>query len=187
MQKRPQHRYASTHQLVSELEDLAAMWADHRRTSGSRTVLYAGQRRGPRWWWQFHQLAVSAVYVLMLYPAWVVRLWLPAPWQMPFFLALLACTAAATSLRLHLWFMSRYVPGGLPDQVSRTLPRVRWCDAAVSLCQTGAAAVIAGAHPEFAVLLVAVATSTIVASLVIEPATTHAAFQSAASSPTRSA
>ena len=33
-----------------------------------------------RWWWQFHQLAVSVVYALMLYPVWRARDWLPAPW-----------------------------------------------------------------------------------------------------------
>ncbi len=179
LQKDPQRRYASTQQLVSELEELGAELALRRR-SGPHTPRPYPQPSTPRWWWQFHQVIVSVVYVAMLYPAWITRGWLPRPWNMLFFLVLLACTAAATSLRLHLWFTSRYFPGQLPDQITSNAGRMRWLDGAFSMCLVSAAAVIAGEHPEFAVLLVAVATSMLVASLVIEPATARTAFPPAA-------
>jgi serine/threonine protein kinase len=177
LQKDPEHRYASTQQLVSDLEELSADVAERRRTSSERRHRpYMARAAGPRWWWQFHQVVMSVVYVAMLYPAWLVRAWIPRPWHMVFFLVLLAATAAATSLRLHLWFMSRYFPAELPAQLSWSGRRTRWCDVVLSACQAIAAAVIAGAHPEFAVLLVTVATSTLVAAFVIEPVTARVAF-----------
>jgi serine/threonine protein kinase len=187
LQKRPEQRYTSTQQLVAELEDLAADIAEERRQSPHRgRHTYRAGRPSPRWWWQFHQVVVSAVYLLMLYPGWLVRGWLPPPWHMLFFLTLLTGTAAALTLRLHLWFMSRFFPGELPAQLSRSAPRARWCDAAVSSSEMLAAAGIAGSHPEFAVLLVAVSTSTLVAAFVIEPATARVAFPPAAPEPSGS-
>ena len=90
-----------------------------------------------------------------------------------------------TSLRLHVWFTARFVPSEAPGQQAWTRVRTRWCDVAFAALLTAAAVVIAGAHPEFAMLLVAVSTATIVASFVIEPATAHAAFPPPAASASR--
>jgi hypothetical protein len=186
LRKNPLQRYHSTQELVVELEELAADLAEHRRASSHRShPAYVVGRFRPRWWWQIHQLAASVVYVLMLYPAWVVRGWLPRPWGMIFILTVLASAAAGASLRLHVWFTARFVPSEAPGQQAWTRVRTRWCDVAFAALLTAAAVIIAGAHPEFAMLLVAVSTATIVASFVIEPATAHAAFPTlaAAASP----
>ena len=53
----------------------------------------------------------------------------------------------------------------------------------LSACQTLGAAGIAGAHPEFAVLFVTMATATLTAALVIEPVTTRVAFLAAVPAP----
>jgi len=118
----------------------------------------------------------------MLNPAWLVRGWLPRPWGTIFILTVLASAAAAASLRLHVWFTARFVPSEAPGQQAWTCVRTRWCDVAFAALLTAAAVIIAGAHPEFAMLLVAVSTATIVASFVIEPATAHAAFPTPAAS-----
>jgi hypothetical protein len=112
----------------------------------------------------------------MLYPAWLVRVFLPRPWGMLFFLALLAATATAVSFRLHLWFVSRYPPTELPAQRARSHRPTQSADVAIAACLLGAAFTIAGEHPEFAVLLVAVGISTLVAAFVIEPTTARVAF-----------
>ena len=75
-----------------------------------------------------HQLATSAVYVLMLYPVWIVRAWLPRPWGVIFVLTVLASVAAATSLRLHAWFTAQYFPADLAAQQAWTRDLKRWCD-----------------------------------------------------------
>jgi hypothetical protein len=118
----------------------------------------------------------------MLYPAWLVRGWLPRPWGMLFILTVLATASAATSLRLHAWFTSRFFPSELPGQQSSTRVRTRWCDVAFAALLIVAAIVIGGSHPELAMLLVAVSTATLVASFVIEPATALAAFPAPAGS-----
>ncbi len=183
MQKDPLRRHQSTQELVVELEELAADLAERRRTSSHRShPSYSVDRFRPRWWWQVHQLAASAVYVLMLYPAWLVRAFLPRPWGMLFILTVLASAAAGTSLRLHAWFTARFFPSEAPGQQAWTRVRTRWCDVAFAALLTAVAVVIAGAHPEFAMLLVAVSTATIVASFVIEPTTAHAAFPPPATS-----
>jgi len=177
LQKDPLNRYGSTQELVVDLEELAADLAEHRRRSsrGSQAA-YSAERFRPRWWWQVHQLAASAVYVLMLYPAWYVRGWLPRPWGMLFILTVLASASAGTSLRLHAWFTARFFPTEAPGQQAWTRVRTRWCDGVFASLLTAGAVVIAGDHPEFAMLLVGVSTTTLVASFVIEPATARAAF-----------
>lgn len=186
LHKDPLQRYAATRELVGELEDLAADLAERRRASSHRSHRPHRIAPGrPRWWWQVHQLVVSAVAVAMLYPAWLVRAWLPRPLGMLFFLVVLASTAAGTSLRLHLWFVARFFPNELAAQQAASQGRTRWCDSAFAASLVVAALAVAGAHPEFAVLLVAVSTSMLVATFVIEPATARAAFPRAA--PTSSA
>ncbi len=178
LRKDPLQRYQSTQEVVAELQQLATDLTEHRRVSSSHRShrTYHAEREGPLRWWQAHQLVMSALYLVMLYPAWLVRQWLPPPAGILFFLVLLTITAAATSLRLHLWFMAQFFPSELPAQQSWSRVRTRWCDAAAAGCQILAAVAIAGSHPEFAMLLVAVSTSTVVASFVIEPATARVAF-----------
>ena len=183
LQKDPLNRYHSTQELVVELEELAGDLAERRRDSSNRRhSAYTAGRFRPRWWWEVHQLAASAVYVLMLYPAWLVRAWLPRPLGMLFILTVLAAASAGTSLRLHAWFTARFFPSEAPGQQAWTRVRTRWCDVVFAALLAIAAVIIAGAHPEFAMLLVAVSTATMVASFVIEPATAHAAFPPPAAS-----
>ncbi len=74
LNKARQDRYASTEKLVADLErlDESAVWPDSAARPAAALT--------PRWWWGIHQVAVTAVYVLTLYPAWRVRSWLPPPW-----------------------------------------------------------------------------------------------------------
>jgi hypothetical protein len=120
---------------------------------------------------------VSVVYVLMIYAAWRVRAWLPQPAGMLFFFSVLACAAAATTLRLHLWFTAHFYPAELGMQRARALPWTRSCDIGFAVALQMAALGIGGAHLEVATLLVTVSVATAVASFVIEPATARAAFR----------
>ncbi len=180
LRKDPLERYRSTQEVVVDLERVQSDLHERRRagsrSGGTISPVPRVQRLNPRWWWEVHQLVVSAVSTLMLYPAWHVRPWLPRPWGMLFLLAVLAATAAATSLRLHLWFVARFLPDDIHAQQSWTRRRTRWCDAGLSAFQVLAALAIGGEHPEFAMLFVAVSAAELVASFVIEPATAKVAF-----------
>ena len=115
-----------------------------------------------------HQLATSAVYVLMLYPVWIVRAWIPSPWDVIFVLTVLASVAAATT-RAAARVVHRAVLPSRPGRAAGATRNLkRWCDLIFASLLLGAAFVIAVAHPEFAMLLVAVATAAVVASLIID-------------------
>jgi hypothetical protein len=133
-------------------------------------------RSTARWWWEFHQVAVSALHVLMIYPAWHARVWLPAPWGMLFFFAVLAAAAMSVSVRLHLRFTARVYPAELMPQRASSRPWTRGSDAGFSAALMAAGLAFRETHPEVATLFVAVSIAAAVASFVIEPATTRAAF-----------
>ncbi len=183
LRKHPRERYPSTQDLVVDLERLQTeVSAGLDRAASGRQSRVADAERGtrvltPRWWWEFHQVAISAVYVLTMYPVWRVRSWLPGAWGLLFLFGALACAALATSLRLHLRFTARFYPTELTLQRARALPWTRWCDVGLAAVLSAAAFAIGNAHPEVATLLITISIVAVVASLMIEPATTRAAFR----------
>ena len=162
LRERPEDRYASTGDLVRDLERL-------RRGAGPMAL-------SPRWSWECHKIAASAVYALMLYPAWHARPWIPKPWGIVFFFALLAAAAVAVTVRLHLLFTARSYPEELSFQRHHASPWTRCSDAAFSAALVLGALAIATDHGEVAALLLSVAIAAAVASWLIEPVTTRAAF-----------
>jgi serine/threonine protein kinase len=175
LSKNPAGRYSSTLELVAALERL-----------GPVTIVSVDQSdrvqpaslRTPRWWWEFHQTAISMLYVLMMYPVWRVRVWLAAPWGTLFVLAMLACAATSTTLRLHVWFTSRYYPPELEAERRKAGAWTRSCDAAITLLLLAATFRLGLDHQLIAMLFVTVAIGIALASFVIEPTTTRAAFGS---------
>ena len=175
LSKQPSGRYSATHQLVTDLERLQG--------EASTAHGHDGAQRGARvstlrWWWEFHQAVISSIYVLMMYPAWRARSWLPPPWGTLFLLAALACAAVSTTLRLHLWFTSRFHPAELSTERRLVQVWIRSCDAgwATSFLAVGFGMAIY--HQAIAMLFVTVAIGTALASFIIEPSTTRAAFGS---------
>ena len=164
-----------------------ARTAPPARTSGTtpaatpRTASDPGAegRRGaatPLWWWQFHQVAVSVVYALTLYPVWRAREWMPDGWGLVTFMTAVAVVGAAANLRLHLWFTSRVYADQLGDQLRRSSSWKRLSDTAFSVLLLATAAVIAPEHPRWAAFFIAMAISSALSARVMEPATTRAAF-----------
>ncbi len=170
LRKSPDDRYTSTQQLVGDLEGLNA--GVHSPASAVRLE----HAWTPRWWWGVHQLVVTTLYLLMLYPAWRVRAWLPQPWGIVFLFFVIACTAVAATVRLHLWFTYRFYPSELLAQRTRSRSWTRASDAGLSAALVLAAFGIAKLHPEIATLLIAVSVAASLSSFLIEPATTRAAF-----------
>jgi hypothetical protein len=179
LRKQPAARYDSTFRLVSDLERLQQTLAVGAGVRNENTS--AARNEGPPGvggWWGVHQIVVSAVYALMIYPAWRVRPVL-APWGTPFLLTLLTCATAAATLRLHLLFVRRFHdPSGLAAQQKRTQSWIRWCDAGVAGILLVGGIAIAETNSAMAMLFVTVAIAAGLASFVIEPATIRAAFES---------
>ena len=118
------------------------------------------------------------LYVVMMYPVWRVRVWLAAPWGTLFVLAILACAATSTTLRLHVWFTSRSYPSELAAERRRVRLWTRLCDAGLALLLLAATFHLGVDHQAIAVLFVTVAIGTALAAFVIEPTTARAAFGS---------
>lgn len=137
-------------------------------------------RPGPFWWWRFHQMAIAATYGLTLYGLWLAKRYAEAGSWAPAGLMLLyggvAVVIVAGSLRLHLAFAARYYPDQLPQQVQRAARWIRPAEFCYVAMLLGGAGLLGSAHPLPAALMVAAATGIIVFTLLIEPATTRAAF-----------
>ena len=181
LRKDPVARHGSTQLLADELGQLSQAGPDLHRSAAEHPSAVAPSPAISRWtplgWWKFHQATVALAYVLVLYPVWRARVWLPAPWSTLFLLWTLLCTASAVSLRLHLLFMARFYVSDLAEQHAQTYLWTRLSDAGFAAALIGAALGVGGEHPELAMLLVVVGTAAIVGSLLIEPATTQAAFR----------
>jgi hypothetical protein len=177
LRKDPLARYRSTNEIVSDLERLRA--GSRRMSAHGDGPDPAPPPRGNRAQWLLnHHVVATVVNVLLLYPVWIARAWLPAPWNGAFLLGVLATAAAAISLRLHLVFTALTFPRQFAEQQASTQPWARICDVLLAGILLTAAVTISSEHPEFAMIFVGAAAGLVVASFVIEPATARAAFGS---------
>jgi serine/threonine-protein kinase len=175
-------RHDSTQALVEDLERLSQTAPDrHRPVAVPDDTGASFSANGSKWtplgWWKLHHATVALTYLVVLYLAWRVSGWLPPTWRMVFLLSTLLCTAAAVSLRLHLLFMASFYVSDLAEQHAHTYLWMRLSDVGLAVALIAAAVAIGTEHSEPAMLLVAVGTAALVGSLLIEPATTRAAFR----------
>ena len=193
--KAPRDRYRTTAALVTALEAVrdaveaagvnagaaAGTGVASSRDAGSASAGAEGEgaRADLRWWWQFHQVAVSVVYALMLYPVWRAREWLPAPWGLVVFMTTVAVVGAAVNLRLHLWFTARVYPAQLAAQRRASALWKRLLDTAFAVLLLSIAAIVAPTHPRWAAFFIVMAISSALSARVMEPVTTRAAFPDA--------
>jgi predicted Ser/Thr protein kinase len=166
----PDARY----QNGSELVDALAAIAQPAGKSGSSELRVAA--RPPSWWWQFHQMATAALHALLLMGLWSARSWFDAPWRTLLVFGGLAAATADVTMRLNLVFASRVYPETLGAQRSRLSGPIAAANVTFVLVLCIAAAVAAGQHDELAAALVGGAIISLVSLLVIEPATSRAAF-----------
>jgi predicted Ser/Thr protein kinase len=160
IQTDPNGRYRSARELLTALE---------------RELSTEG---GPqaRWWWEFHQAAVSVVYAVMVWPTWLARNVIGGREGNAVFVTVLAAAIVAVTLRLHLWFTSRFYPAELAWARNRA---TRWMLASDVIFASGlvvAGVLVGDARAALAVIEIAVAVGVATAFAVVEPATIRAAF-----------
>ncbi len=182
MEKEPGQRFGSTAELVDSLEELRrdAAASDPppvAAVDASRQETARPARASPLWWWQFHQVGISLGYCVMLIPFWNVRVWVPGPWGSLIFFATVAAVGVSATLRLHLWFTSRFYPGELSAQKGQVSRWVRLGDWSFVAALLLAGVLVVSDNAAFSTLFLAVAVASFVAFTVIEPATTRAAFK----------
>jgi len=165
----PNERYASGSELLAALASGAPDTGIEHTATGS-----------PRWWWEFHQAITAVVYWMMTWPAWKGREIIGGPLGRALFIAALIAVIVAASLRLHLWFTSRFYPAQLRWARRRNATWIRAADwlFVATLAVTGV--LVGEDRSPVAVVLIAVAVGAAIAFLVIERATARAAFRSSA-------
>jgi serine/threonine-protein kinase len=174
LQKLPAARFGSGAELLSALDPRPDTSLDRGRRDTPSRPAPAGPPPDPVRWWRVHQGVVALVCVLSLWPLSMVGG--ADPLARPTFFAALAAAVVVVSLRLNYWFLS-----GL-DAEALDAQRRRWRGLLLGadLTYSGALAVgawrAASTSLPLASALLTIAIARLVAALVIEPATSRAAF-----------
>jgi hypothetical protein len=169
IQADPKDRYQSARDVLAALE----RELQDRKQSRVDTIGPASSR----WWWEFHQAVVALVYALMIWPTWVARTVIGGQEGNAVFVAVLAAAIVAVTLRLHLWFTSRFYPAELGWARARAMGWVLASDALFATAVVVAGVLINDTRPGLAVLEIAVGIAAASAFALVEPATTRAAFR----------
>jgi hypothetical protein len=93
------------------------------------------------------------------------------------FVAALASAIVGVTLRLHLWFTSRFYPAELGWARARALVWVLAADIVFTVALVIGGALINDVNPGLAVLNIGVGVAAASAFALVEPATTRAAFR----------
>jgi eukaryotic-like serine/threonine-protein kinase len=127
-------------------------------------------------WWRVHQIVIVLLHVTAATLAWQVKEWVETPVTVAIFLALGAAATIAGVLRGHLVFTELMNRSRLTTERHRTRQATRLIDLLSALLLFVDASIVAGTRALPAVFTIAVALGIALASLVLEPATTFAAF-----------
>lgn len=172
VQQSPTGRFASARELAEAIERAAQGLAD-----SSGRAQETATRSQARWWWEFHQGMAALTYWLMAIAAWNARGLIGGTSGRIVFIATLAAIIVAANLRLHLWFTSRFYPAELKwlrGRVARWIHLADW----LFVGSLGLGALLVGdERSPLAILLLGFAIGAAIAFLVIEPATSRAAFR----------
>jgi len=162
LRKAPAERFGSAAELVGALA--AAADPDPPAPSPHAT------------WWRIHQIVVVALYVAAAALAWQLKDWVETPVTVSIFIALSGAATIGSVLRGHLVFTERMNRPRLTTERRRTSRARNLLDLLTAVLLFSDAAIIARARALPAVFAIALALGIALASVVLEPATTAAAF-----------
>ena len=126
-------------------------------------------------WWRTHQIAVVVLYAIAATLSWQIKEWTKTPAATALFFALGAASTMGAVLRGHLVFIERVNRAGLPAERRRSARATRLVDIFVSV-MLFADGILITERPLPSVLTLSLALGILLAALVVEPATTRAAF-----------
>jgi serine/threonine protein kinase len=160
--KAPGDRFASASEIAAAL----ANGASPRATPGVSI------------WWRTHQLTLMAVYILASTIAWQIKesYWSPA--SLWLFVAIGIGGAVSGIIRGHLVFTEQMNRPRLADERRRTATIVTAVDLLIALALIADALTFVEVRPLWGMLTMALGLGIAMAALVMEPATTAAAFGS---------
>ena len=161
LRKAPAERFGSAAELVGALEsaDLDPLAASPHAT-----------------WWRIHQIVVASLYIAGVALAWQLKEWVETPVTVSIFIALSGAATVGGVLRGHLVFTSVLNQPHLTTERRRTRRATGLLDLLTAVLLFADAAIIARTRALPAVFALALALGVALASIVLEPATTVAAF-----------
>jgi hypothetical protein len=137
----------------------------------------AGRPESHLSWWRVHQLVICGLYVAAAVVAWLIKAWLTeTPLTVAVFIALGAGATIGAVLRGHLVFTERNNRTGLARERHRTRRATLLLDLLVAAVLAADALMVAQFRALWAVFALSLGLGIALAALVLEPATTAAAF-----------
>jgi predicted Ser/Thr protein kinase len=127
-------------------------------------------------WWRVHQIVIAVLYIAGATLAWQIKEWVETPVTVAIFLALGAVATIGGVLRGHLVFTALMNHAQLTIERRRTRRATRLLDLLTAVLLFGDAVIVAATRALPAVFALALALGIALASVVLEPATTAAAF-----------
>ncbi|HMF97601.1 MAG TPA: serine/threonine-protein kinase [Vicinamibacterales bacterium] len=160
LRKRPADRFGSASEIVGALHAAADATA-----AGGRTT-----------WWRMHQLVVALLYVASAVFAWQIKEWVETPLTVGAFIVLGGLATVGAVLRGHLVFTDWMNRAHLAIERRRARRPIVVIDFLVAALLIVDAVAIAGVRALPSVFALSAAVGVSLASVVLEPATTRAAF-----------
>jgi hypothetical protein len=162
LQKAPSSRFASAIDVVGALRHGAAA-----APASSQFVTM----------WRVHQFVTMLLYIAAAWVAWWIKeFFKPSPMLLAVFVALGIGAAAGGVMRGHLLFTSAFNKGGLVSERRRLRPMVVAIDLLMSAGCALAGLMLAPQRALDGMLTIALAVGLALATTMMEPATTRAAF-----------
>jgi hypothetical protein len=161
LRKNPAERFGSAAELVGALD----------------TVVAAVPSRSPHaTWWRAHQVIIALLYIVGATMAWQIKEWIETPVTVALFISLGAVATIGGVLRGHLVFTELMNRPRLVDERRRTSRPTMLLDLVAGILLFADGVILAGTRALPAVVTIALALGIALASIVLEPATTSAAF-----------
>ncbi len=159
LRQSPDERYANAGEIAAALEGA-----------------YGGAPLRSTHWWRAHQLVIIALYIIGSAVAWQIKTWIETPATLSIFIALGAAATIGGVFRGHLVFTERMNNANLATERRRALRATRVVDLLFSLLLMIDGVIVASLRALPSLLTVSLAVGIALATLVLEPATTRAAF-----------
>jgi predicted Ser/Thr protein kinase len=160
LRQSPDERFASASAIVAALE-------------GEPN---AAPARASLLWWRVHQLAILAIYVIAAAVAWQIKDWIETPITLAIFIASGAVATIGGVFRGHLLFTERMNRAHLAHERRRAARVTVLVDLLFAALLLADAMIVVRVRALPAVFTVSLAVGVALAVLVLEPATTRAAF-----------
>ena len=170
LEKDRRQRYASPDELLADLDALPGAVAPRSRPAAASVI------PGARGWWRLHQSLAMATYAALVYPVWQAKWWNEGPLNWSLLLLMIVAAAFNGTLRAHWLFTAHFNPAEISTELRRAGSWVRASDLGISLVLVATAIGLLGTHMAAGVTLAAFGVGVAAVSMVVEPATTRAAF-----------